>query len=144
MTLAMYPALFFTVAMLITNAYFLLGGIPLLVLQHDTPMDARFVRGFFDVYCKAAITSASGACASYALWERFSFALGAAGLLGVALLLRRRLLPAMQRLGTQIQHAGEAAGRSAIARFRRMHVAALTINLMQLALVVWGTVQLSL
>lgn len=46
MPLALYPALLFTVALLVTTAYFLLGGLPLLVLDHDTSLDARFIRGF--------------------------------------------------------------------------------------------------
>ena len=65
-----YAALFFTVLLLVTTAYFLMGGLPLLILKHDTPVDAGFIRGFFDVYYKAAFFAASGACLSYALWGR--------------------------------------------------------------------------
>jgi len=137
---AIYPALFFTVAMLVTNAYFLMGGLPLLVLKHDTGLDARFVRGFFNVYYKAAIVTAVGACVSYALWGRFTFALGAAVLVLVALLLRRSLLPAMQDLSNQLQGTDDHAIRS----FRRVHMAALSLNLAQLVVVVWGITQLSL
>ncbi len=61
---ALFPALFFTVALLVTTAYFLLGGLPLLVLQHDTPTDARFVRGFFNVYYRAALVTSAGAAPS--------------------------------------------------------------------------------
>jgi len=137
---AIYPALFFTVAMLVTNAYFLMGGLPLLVLKHETSLDARFVRGFFNVYYKAAIITAVGASASYALWGRFTFALGAAALILVALLLRRRLLPAMQELSNQPHGPDDRAIRS----FRRVHMAALSLNLVQLVVVVWGITQLSL
>jgi 4-amino-4-deoxy-L-arabinose transferase-like glycosyltransferase len=137
---AIYPALFFTVASLVTNAYFLMGGLPLLVLKHDTGLDARFVRGFFNVYYKAAIVTAVGACVSYALWGRFTFALGAAALILVALLLRRSLLPAMQDLSKRLQGPDDHAIRS----FRRMHLAALSLNFAQLVVVVWGITQLSL
>ncbi|WP_395703551.1 hypothetical protein [Aquabacterium sp.] len=137
---AIYGALFFTVALLVTTAYFLMGGLPLLVLKHDTPLDARFVRGFFNVYYKAAMVTALGAAISYALWGRFGFAVGAAGLAGIALLLRQRLIPAMQFLDLQIQ----ANDDDAIRRFRRIHGSALLVNLVQLIVVVWSTTQLSL
>ena len=34
--------------------------LPLLVLSHDTPLDARFVRGYFNVYYRAALFTALG------------------------------------------------------------------------------------
>ena len=68
MTWGMYGAFIFTVALLVFTAYFLLGGLPLLVLKHDVPLDARFVRAFFNVYYKVAFWAALGAAASYALW----------------------------------------------------------------------------
>ena len=57
---ALYASFFFTVALLVTTAYFLMGGLPLLTLKHDTPLDARFVRGFFDVYYRAAFWASLG------------------------------------------------------------------------------------
>ncbi len=140
MAFAIYPALFFTVALLVTTAYFLMGGLPLLVLDHDTALDARFVRGFFNVYYRAAMVTASGAALSYALWGRFAFAAGALALVALAVLLRRQLLATMARLGERIQAADAAAVRA----FRRVHGMALAANAAQLVLVVWGTTQLSL
>ena len=58
---ALYASFFFTVALLVTTAYFLMGGLPLLTLKHDTPLDARFVRGFFNVYYRAAFWASLGA-----------------------------------------------------------------------------------
>ena len=55
----MYGALFFTVVLLVIIAYFLMGGLPLLVLKHDVPLDARFIRSFFNAYYAA---SAALAC----------------------------------------------------------------------------------
>ena len=55
MPAALIAALFFTVALLVTHAYFLLGSVPLLILKHDTPMDASFVRSFFNTYYLAAM-----------------------------------------------------------------------------------------
>jgi hypothetical protein len=139
MSAALYPALVFTVILLLTTAYFILGGLPLLVLQHDVPLDARFVRGFFSVYYRAAFWASLGACVSYALWGRFGFAIGAAALAVVARLLRRYLLPVMEHLGTRI----EANHAEAIRHFRRVHATALLVNVAQLVVVVWGTLQLS-
>jgi hypothetical protein len=140
MALAIYPSLLFTVALLVTSAYFLLGGLPLLVLDHDTELDARFVRGFFSVYYRAAMVTATGAALSYALWGRFAFAVGALALVALAVLLRRQLLAAMARLGERIQ----AADAVAIRAFRRVHGMALAANAVQLVLVVWGITRLSL
>jgi hypothetical protein len=139
MTYALYPAFFFTVALLVTTAYFLLGGLPLLVLKHDVPLDAQFIRGFFNVYYTAAFWTAVGAAASYALWGRFGFALGAAVLAAAGTLLRKYLVSAMQQLGTRI----EANEDAAIERFRQVHVTALLMNLVQLIVLVWGLLQLS-
>lgn len=123
MPYAIYGAFIFTVALLVTTAYFLLGGLPLLVLKHDVPVDARFIRGFFNVYYRAA----------------FWTALGAAAIAGVVSLLRRHLLAAMQALRERI----EASDAGAIGRFRRVHAAALSINVVQLVVIVGGLLQLS-
>ncbi|MBA2961943.1 MULTISPECIES: hypothetical protein [Ramlibacter] len=139
MTPAIYGAFFFTVVLLVTTAYFLFGGLPLLILKHDVPLDARFIRRFFEVYYKALFWAAVGASASYALWGRVALAVGAAAIAVVATLLRTRFLPVMQELGVKI----EAAEGEAIRRFRRMHMAALLINVALLVVLVWGTIELS-
>jgi len=74
MSIAIYPAFFFTVVLLVTTAYFLLGGLPLLVLAHDVPLDARFIHSFFNLYYKAAFWAALGAAVSHALWGRLVLA----------------------------------------------------------------------
>lgn len=140
MSSAMYGAIFFTVVLIGTTAYFLMGGLPLLILKHDIALDASFVCGFFNVYYRVAFWAALGACVSYALWERPAFAAGAAGIAVVVTLLRRRLLPAMQQLGTRI----EASDSAAVQRFRRAHVAALLVNFAQLVVLIWGLLQLSM
>ena len=139
MDIGLYPALFFTVAMMVTAGYFLLGGLPLLVLQHDTPLDARFVRGFFRVYCKAALYSASGATASYALWGRLPFALGALLLALLAVAIKRTWLPGMQGLEPRML----AQDAAAVGAFRRLHMSLLSLNLVQLVLIVWGVTRIS-
>jgi len=138
--MATYAALFFTVALLVTTAYFLMGGLPLLILKHDTPLDSRFVRGFFNVYFLAAMATAAGTAISYAFLGRPGFAVGAAALGLAAAGLRQNMLPKLDRLRLQIV-ADDAA---AIRRFQKIHLSLLLSNLLQLVLLVWSLTKLSL
>ena len=139
MSAALLIALFFTVALLVTTAYFLLGSVPLLVLKHDTPMDSRFVRGFFNTYYLAAMFTAGATALSYAFAGRPVLAAGAASLALLATLLRRSVIPRMDSLRAQI----EVSETSAISAFRRMHVTAILINLAQLVVIVWSLIAAS-
>ena len=139
MSPVVYFALFFTVALLVTTAYFIMGAIPLLILRHDTPLDARFVRGFFNVYYRAAFITASATALSYAIAGHPGVACGAAALALVALLLRRRVIPSMDALGSRIQ--GDFM--DAIPGFRKLHVWAILINIAQLVAIVWSLIALS-
>ena len=134
MPAAMIAALFFTVALLVTTTYFILGSIPLLVLKHDTPLDARFVRAFFNLYYRAALITASATAISYALAARPALAAGAAGLALLALVLRSKVIPKMDALGTEIQ----SRPMDAIPGFRKTHVTAIVINIVQLGVIVWS------
>ena len=131
---AMIAALFFTVALLVTTTYFILGSIPLLVLKHDTPLDARFVRAFFNLYYRAAIVTASATAISYALAGRPVLAAGAAVLAMLAVVLRKKVIPKMDALGAEIQ----SRPMDAIPGFRKTHVTAIAINIGQLAVIVWS------
>ncbi len=130
----MIAALAFTVALLVTTLYFILGSIPLLVLKHDTPLDARFVRGFFNIYYVAAIATAGATSISYALAGRPALAAGAAALALLAFVLRKMIIPKMDAMGAQIQ----SSDMHAVSRFRRTHLAAIGINVVQLAAIVWS------
>lgn len=134
-----YGAFFFTVALLFFTAYFLLGGLPLLILKHDVPLDARFIRAFFNVYYRVAFWAALGAAASYAAWGRFAFAAGALAVAAIVASLRKYFLRAMEAVGARI----DSSDTEPIRRFRRMHGAALLINVALLVVFVWGTLQLS-
>jgi hypothetical protein len=140
MSAALIAALFFTVALLVTHAYFLLGSVPLLILKHDTPLDSRFVRGFFNTYYLAATYTATATSVSLALAERLTLAAGAAALALLAIVLRRKVIPRMDSLRAQLQ----GSETSAIPAFRRMHVAAILVNLAQLVLIVWSLIATSL
>ena len=139
MSAALIAALFFTVALLVTHAYFLMGSVPLLVLKHDTPMDARFVRGFFNTYYLAAMVTAGATAVSLALAGRLALAAGAAALALLATILRRKVIPMMDALRDQF----EVGGASAISAFRRTHVAAILANLAQLVFIVWSLIAAS-
>ena len=140
MSAALIAALVFTVILLVVTAYFLLGSVPLLILKHDTPLDSRFVRSFFNTYYLAAIFAASATALSYALAGRLAFAAGAASLALLAVVLRGKVIPRMDAVQAQIQ----VSGADAISRFRRTHVTAILINLAQLVLIVWSLTTLSL
>ena len=137
MSAAMIAAMFFTVALLVTTAYFIMGSIPLLVLKHDTPLDARFVRGFFHVYYVCAFVTASATAISFALAGHPGIACGAAALAGIAVALRSQIIPKMDALGEQIQ----SNFIDAIPGFRRTH--AILITLLQLAVIVWALIDYS-
>ena len=132
----MVAAMVFTVALLVTTAYFIMGSIPLLVLKHDTPLDARFVRGFFNIYYVAAVVTASATAISYAFARRPALAMGAAALALLAVVLRRKIIPKMDALGVQIQ----SNYMDAIPGFRRTHITAIAINVVQLVVIVWSLV----
>jgi hypothetical protein len=121
-------ALFFTVALLAVTAYFLLGSIPLLTLKHDNPVDARFIRSFYITYYKIALTTAVGTTISYALAGRPAFAIGAAAIATLTLVLRNQFIPRMDQLAPQIL-ADEV---EAIPAFRKIHKSAILINTTQL------------
>jgi hypothetical protein len=120
--------LFFTVILLAVTAYFLLGSVPLLVLKHDNPVDASFIRSFYVTYYRIALVAAVGTVVCYALAGRSTLALGAAGIAALTLLLRARFIPMMAHLAPQIQ-ANEAM---AIPAFRQLHKSAIFINMGQL------------
>lgn len=139
MSAAMFAALCFTVALLVTTAYFIMGSVPLLVLKHDTPLDARFVRGFFNIYYVAAFVTATATAISFAFAGRPGLAAGAAALAVIAVVLRKKIIPKMDSLGAQIQ----SNYMDAIPGFRRTHIAAILINVAQLVAIVWSLTTLS-
>jgi hypothetical protein len=131
-TLANNTALFFTVAMLMVTAYFFLGSVPLLVLKHDDPVDAKFVRAFYNMYYRIALVTATGAALSYGFSGRPGFATGAAANALLVWWLRGTFIPRMVALAGQIQSSGSPA----VTVFRRMHKTAILINLAQLVIIV--------
>jgi hypothetical protein len=133
-------ALFFTLALFVVTAYSIMGSLPLLILKHDTPMDSRFVRGFFNTYCLAALWTASATAVFYAFAGKTAYSAGAAALALLAYSLRHVLISKMDFLSAEIQRGDE----SAVAGFRRLHITAVFINAVQLVLIVWSLIALSM
>lgn len=134
-------ALVCTVVLLIAMGFFMLGSLPLLVLKHDTPLDARFIRGLFDFYYLAVMVTATAAALSYAWANKPAFALGAAFLSAFAFILRRwAMIPRMDALRRTMQ----ATDRAAILHFRLLHIAGMLINVAQLGIVSWALTRLGL
>ena len=124
MSASLIAALVCSVILLLIAACFLMGSVPLLILKHDTPLDARFVGGFFKLYF-VATTYAALATAALAL---------------LAFGLRRVLVPLMAALVPRIQ-AREAG---AVLAFRRLHAGLILVNLATLAVMVWSLIRLSM
>lgn len=124
----------FTVAMLCVSVYFLLGSVPLLILKHDTPVDGRFIRSFFNLYYRMAAFVAAAATLTYAFSGRTWFAVGAAVIAMLSVVLRRTIIAKMDSLQSQIQ----TADYEAIPEFRKIHLRAVLISFVQLVVVVWS------
>jgi hypothetical protein len=138
--MAIVIALLATVGMLITMGFFMLGSLPLLVLKHDTPLDARFIRGLFAVYYMAVMVTAGVATPSYALAGKPEFGLGTGCILAIAFLLRRVVLSRMDALRATMTETDKLG----ISRFRRLHVAGMVLNGVQLGASAWGLTFLKL
>lgn len=122
------------VILLVWMGFFMLGSLPLMILKHDTPLDARFIRGLFDVYYKAVIAVAVAGTLSHALGNRPSttVAMMLVGL--VALASRRAILSRMDALRATMT----AADVTGIRRFRRLHVLGMSLNFVQLLAICFG------
>ncbi len=132
-------ALISTVALLVWMGFFMMGSLPLLILKHDTPLDSRFIRGLFNVYYLALMPTATVGASSYALAGRpgIALALGCVAMLGFAA--RHWFVGRMDTLRSTMT-ADDAV---AIARFRRLHVAGMLLNVLTLAACCIGMTQVS-
>jgi hypothetical protein len=122
-------SLLFTVAMLAVTTYFLFGSIPLLILKHDNTMDSKFIRSFYITYFKFAIVVSTAAAISYATAVRPIQAIGATAIAILTLVLRFKVIPQMDQLGSEIR---EDNNLMAIPEFRKIHKSAITLNFAQL------------
>lgn len=116
------------VLLLVWMGFFMLGSLPLMILKHDTPLDARFIRGLFDVYYKAVMIAAAAGILAHALAGRLVTTVGMAVICAVAFASRRAILSRMDRLRSTMT-ATDAAG---IREFRKLHVLGMSLNVLQL------------
>src|SRR3954466_4191583 len=94
----MLLALVATVLVLFAMGFFLVGMPPLLILKHDVPTDAAFIRGLFNMYFIAVTLLATFAAASYALAGQPAFAAGMACVAALAVTLRAVIVKRMDLL----------------------------------------------
>ncbi len=130
----MNAALFTIIPLLICMGYFFMGSLPLLVLKHDTPMDSRFIRGFFNTYYIAVVCAATVPTIGYALVGHLAFSTGMAAIAALALFLRKVVLSRMDGLRIRIESGDSAAATD----FRHVHIVGMAINVLQLVALVWG------
>jgi hypothetical protein len=128
MPVALVFALIATVVLLGTMAYFLMGSAPLLLLRHESPVDALVVRGYFDASYRCTAAAALGAAVAFAFTRHTGLAAGGVALVVASLALRRAVVPGLDALRGRLQ-AGEAG---AVRAFRRRHAAAIGANLVVL------------
>jgi hypothetical protein len=121
-----------TVALLVWMGFFMMGSLPLLVLKHDTPVDAGFIRGLFNLYYWAVTLTASAGAIAFGLADRPILALVMTGIAAFALVSRHVIVGRMDRLRSTMT-ASDVPG---IARFRRLHIGGMLLNVAQLSAVV--------
>lgn len=126
------------VALLFPMLFFTFASPPLLILKHDTPQDARFVRGLFHHYYNVVTIAASAGALAQIVIGHLGPAVAMAGVAALAFSLYRWLIPRMDALREPI-NSGDA---TAIAQFRRLHIMGMLINVVQVAVVAWGLITL--
>ena|SRR2546423_14473561 len=133
-------ALTSTVALLVWMGFFMMSSLPLLILKHDTPLDARFIRGLFNLYYVAITITATVGALSYALANRPTIALGVGFVAACGFAGRHWFVARMDRVRSTMT----ADDSAAIRRFRRLHVVGMLLNVALLAGFCVGMTQLSL
>lgn len=127
------------VALIFPMVFFTFASPPLLILKHDTPQDARFVRGLFNHYYSVVMIAASiGALGQMAV-GRIVVGLAMGGVAAFVFAVRRWVVPRMDALRERIA-GGDA---TAIPSFRRLHIAGILLNLVQVGVVAWGMAKLA-
>jgi hypothetical protein len=132
-------ALISTVVLIVWMGFFMMGSLPLLVLKHDTPLDASFIRGLFNLYYVAIMATAAVGALSCALAGRPFPALALIAVAGVGFAGRRGLVSRMDAL----RRTMTADDAPAIARFRRLHIAGMLLNVALLAIFCVGLTRVS-
>ncbi|MGQ3003391.1 MAG: hypothetical protein ACT6UH_06700 [Hydrogenophaga sp.] len=127
------------VALIFPMVFFTFASPPLLILKHDTPQDARFVRGLFNYYYSVVVVAASLGGLGQLAVGRVAVGLAMGGVAAFVFAVRRWVVPRMDALRERIA-GGDA---SAIPSFRRLHMAGILLNLVQVGVVAWGMAKLA-
>lgn len=127
------------VALLFPMGVFMLMSPPLLILKHETPVDGGFVRSLFNLYYNSVIAIGAVAAAGCALMGRGSMALAMVGLVVFVLGIRRWMISTMDKLRGEIARGDSRA----VPSFRRLHMAGMALNIVQLGIVAWGMTRLA-
>ena len=122
------------VLLLVWMGFFMLGSLPLMILKHDTPLDARFIRGLFDVYYKAVIVVSAAGILAHGAALRPATTVGMAVVCAFAFGSRRTILSRMDALRTTMT----ATDTQGIRRFRKLHIVGMSLNFAQLLLICVG------
>jgi hypothetical protein len=129
-----------TVLLLVWMGFFMMGSLPLLILKHDTPVDARFIRGLFKLYYVAIMATGAVGALSSALAGRPVIALALGCVAGLGFAGRHWLISRMD----VVRSTMTADDSPAIRRFRRLHIAGMLVNVMLLAAFCIGMTRVSL
>ena len=127
------------VVLLFAQGFFMLASPPLLILKHDTPLDGRFIRGLFNVYYLSVMAIAAVGAAGCALMGHAALALAMGGLVVFVFALRRWMMSSMDELRGAMSRGDSLA----VPQFRRLHVAGMILNVVQLGTVAWGMTRLA-
>ena len=117
-----------SIALLVWMTYFMLGCLPLLILKHDTPVDSRFIRGFFNVYYRVLMGIAAVGGVGFAFSDRRFMAVVMACIAVIGFAARRTIVARMDRLRSTMT----ATDALSIRRFRQLHVTGIMLNVVQL------------
>jgi hypothetical protein len=104
--------------------YFVVGGLPLLVLKFDHPTDARMVRGFFEVHYLVLMSLAAVGTLSSAIASRPLLATAIACIALTGFAARRVIVARMDRLRGTLSVTNAPAKR----KFRTLHITGIVLN----------------
>jgi len=127
-------ALISSVVLVVWMGFFMMGSLPLLILKHDTPVDARFIRGLFNVYYMAIMSTAAVGALGGAFAGRAAIAAAFACVAGLGFAGRHWLVSRMDLVRSTMTSDDAAA----IAQFRRLHIGGMLLNLALLAAFCFG------
>lgn len=106
--------------------YFVVGGLPLLVLKYDHPTDARLVRGFFQVHYLVLMSLATVGTLSSAFAGRPLLAMAIAGIALTGFTARQVIVSSMDRLRGTMTVTDTPAKR----KFRALHITGIVLNIL--------------